>query len=164
MNKKKLILKVIILSVGFMLSCAANAQNVQDSVMLNPLDSIASYDIFVKLSEAAEGRVILGGDDIKTVINEVKTQKSKSLKGCRIRIFRDSSQGASRRAESAKSNIEKNYPGLPVYVIHDSPNFYVDVGDYRTKDDAEKMKRTLIAAYPDSGVSIFLTDINFPPL
>ncbi|MDR1887100.1 MAG: SPOR domain-containing protein [Prevotellaceae bacterium] len=161
MNKKN-VLYVGILLAGTMLSVAGNAQDLQDSIAVNPLDSIAAYDIFDKLSETAEGKVILGGDDVKSIINEMKTQKNNILKGWRIRIFRDSSQAASRKAESIKSDIEKTFPGVPVYIRHDSPHFYVEVGDYRTRDDAEKMKRTLRAEFP--GASIVPASINFPPL
>jgi hypothetical protein len=161
MNKKNL-LSTLILLIGIMLSVSGQAQDVRDSTVFNPLDTIASYDIFDKLSKSAEGRVTLGGDDVKSIIDELKTQKSKTLKGYRIRIFRDSNQAASRRAESLKSDIEKTYPGLPVYVTHNSPNFYVEVGDYRTRDEAEKMRRTLIASFP--GASLISVSINFPPL
>jgi hypothetical protein len=161
MNNKK-VLSIVILLIVIMLSVSGRAQNVQDSIATNPLDTIASYDIFDKLSETTKGKVILGGDDVKSIINEVKTQKNKPLKGWRIRIFRDSNQAASRKAESIKSDIERTYPGLPVYVTHNSPNFYVEVGDYRTRDDAERMRRTLIATFPAaSPVSV---SINFPPL
>jgi hypothetical protein len=161
MNNKKN-LSIVILLIVIMLSVSGSAQNVQDSIATNPLDTIASYDIFEKLSKTTEGKVTLGGDDVRSIINEVKAQKSKPLKGWRIRIFRDSNQAASRKAESIKSDIEKTYPKLPVYVTHNSPNFYVEVGDYRTRDDAEKMRRTLIATFPAaSPVSVL---INFPPL
>ncbi|MDR1130004.1 MAG: hypothetical protein LBK96_03370 [Prevotellaceae bacterium] len=161
MNKKKN-LSTVILLIGIMLSVSGKAQSVQDSIITNPLDTIASYDIFDKLSETGGGRVILGGDDVKSIVNEIKTQKSKPLKGYRIRIFRDSKQAASRKAESIKGEIEKTYSGLPVYVRHDSPTFYVEVGDYRTQEDAEKMKRTLISAFPEA--RLVSVSINFPPL
>ncbi|MDR1593179.1 MAG: hypothetical protein LBS43_01685 [Prevotellaceae bacterium] len=161
MNKKKH-LSTIILLISIVLSVAGNAQNVQDSTVFNPLDTISAYDIFDKLSQTGEGKVILGGDDVRTVINGMKTQKNKPLRGYRIRIFRDSNQAASRRAASIKNDIEKTYPGLPVYVTHNSPNFYVEVGDYRTKGEAEKMKRTLLSAFP--AASLVSVPINFPPL
>jgi hypothetical protein len=166
MNKKNL-LSTLILLIGIMLSIAGNAQNIQDSIETNPLDTIAPYDIFNKLSETTEGKVILGSEDVKSIINEMKAQKIKPLKGYRVRVFRDNGQAASRRAESIKSEVEKAYPGVPVYVKHFSPNFYVDVGDYRTQDDAEKMRRILIAASfagAGAGVSLIYTDINFPTL
>jgi hypothetical protein len=161
MNGKKF-LSTIILLTGITLSVAGNAQNIRDSALVHPLDTIISYDIFDKLSAATGGRVVLGGDNIKTIINEMKTQKSKPLKGFRVRIFRDNNQTASRRAEATKNDVEKTYPGLPVYITHEAPFFYVDVGDYRTQDDAEKMKRTLIPAF--SKAAIISVSINFPPL
>jgi hypothetical protein len=162
MNKKNLRATLILLTGGIMMSVTGRAQDVSDSIMTNPLDTIASYNIFDKLSESVEGRVILGGDDVKSIISELKTQKSKTLKGWRIRVFRDSNQAASRRAENTKNEIRKTYPGLPVYVTHKSPNFFVEVGDYRTKEDAEKMRRTLVASFP--AASLVSASINFPPL
>ncbi|MDR2287184.1 MAG: hypothetical protein LBE04_06885 [Prevotellaceae bacterium] len=164
MNKEKH-LSTIILLIGIVFTVTGNAQNtpyIQDSTVFNPLDTIMAYDIFDKLSQTAKGKVILGGDNVKSIINEMKTQKSEPLKGWRIRVFRDRDQGASRRAEAQKNDIEKKYPGLPVYVTHDSPAFYVDVGDYRTTDEAEKMKRILISSIPEA--STVLVSINFPPL
>jgi hypothetical protein len=167
MNNKKH-LSTIILLIYIVLSVTGNAQNVQntqnvrDSTVINPLDTIAAYDIFDKLSQSNEGKVILGGDDVKAVIDAMKTRKGKPLTGYRIRIFRDSKQGASHIAAKYKSDIETTYPGLPVYVTHDSPRFYVEVGDYRTKDEAEKMRRILIATF--SGASLVPVPINFPPL
>jgi hypothetical protein len=160
MNKKKY-LTTVMLSVGIILSVTGKAQNIHDSVRLHPLDSIASYDIFGKLFEPAAGRVILGGDDVRPIINELKAQKNK-MRGLRIRIFRDSKQGALRRAENRKNEVLKAYPDVPVYVTHNSPNFYVEVGDYRTRDEAEKMRRLMIAAFSEA--SIVSVVINFPPL
>jgi hypothetical protein len=161
MDKKNLLTTLILLN-GIMFPAALNAQGVRDSVASNPLDTIVSYDIFDKLYEQADGKVILGGDDVRSVINELKTQKSRPLKGWRIRIFSDRNQAASRRAESIKNDIEKTSPGLPVYVTHKSPIFYVEVGDYRTRDDAEKMKRILSVSFPKA--SLAPVSINFPPL
>jgi hypothetical protein len=165
MNKEKH-LSTIILLIGIVLTVTGNAQNnlgIQDSTVFNPLDTIVAYDIFDKLSQATEGKVILGGDNVKSIISEMKARKSEPLKGCRIRIFRDREQGASRRAEIQKNEIEKKYPGLPVYVTYDSPAFYVDVGDYRTTDEAEKMKRILISSL-SLEASMISVQINFPPL
>lgn len=153
---------VLLLMSGITTTVSVKAGLVRDSASTHPLDTISSYDIFEKLSESSSGQVILGGDDIRAVFNELKTQKYKPLKGWRIRIFRDRGQSALRNAESVKSDIEKAYTGIPVYVTHNSPNFFVDVGDYRTQDDAEKMRRKLISSY--TGASMVLVAINFPPL
>jgi len=156
---KKILLSTVILVFVGMLSIEGKAQ---DSIASNPLDTIVSFDIFEKLSDRTEGKVILGGDEIKSIVNESKTKKSAPLKGWRIRIFRDNSQAASRKAESIKNDMNRTFPGLPVYIRYDSPNFYVEVGDYRTRDDAEKMRRLLLPAYRLASPA--LGNINFPPL
>jgi hypothetical protein len=127
-------------------------------------DTAYSYSIFDRLSEspAGKGRVTLGGDNLKALINESKTLKKPAIKGCRIRVFRDNSQTARQKAESIKTAIEKSYPSLPVYISHQSPDFYVEAGDFRTPDDAEKMKRKLVFQYP--AATLVNVSINFPPL
>ncbi|MDR2466510.1 MAG: hypothetical protein LBD35_03870 [Prevotellaceae bacterium] len=127
-------------------------------------DTAYSYNIFDKLSEssAGKGKVTLGGDNLKALVNETKTVKKPAIKGCRIRVFRDNSQTARQKAESIKAAIEKSYPALPVYISHQSPDFYVEAGDFRTPDDAEKMKRRLVFLYP--AATLVNVSINFPPL
>lgn len=147
---KKIFLSIVILA-GFIFCTKAHSQ-----------DSITSFNIFEKLASSGEGKVILGGDNVVSVIEETKAMKKTPLKGWRIRIFRDSSQGARNKAERTVSYIKENYPELPAYITHSSPYFYVEVGDYRTRDDAEKMKRTLSASYPVS--SLINVSIKLPPL
>ena len=124
----------------------------------------SAYNVFDKLSEvsAGKGKVTLGGDNLKALINETKTVRKPTVKGCRIRVFRDNSQTARQKAESIKAAIEKSYPSLPVYISHQSPDFYVEAGDFRTPDDAEKMKRKLVFSYP--AATLVNVSINFPPL
>lgn len=140
--------------------CRSHAQ--QDSLTTKN-DAVTVYDIFEKMSETSsdKGKIVLGGDNIKSIIQENKNAK-KSIKGCRIRIFKDNSQTARQKAENIKASIERNYPGFPVYITHLSPNFHVDCGDFRNQDEAEKMRRTLIAAYP--GTTLVNVTINLPPL
>jgi hypothetical protein len=156
---KKILLSTGALFVGMLLFVEGKSQ---DSIASSPLDTIDSFNIFDKLSRSGEGKVILGGDDVKTIINESKTKKTATLKGWRIRIFRDNSQAASRKAEKIKSEINQTFPKLPVHIKYDSPLFSVEIGDYRTSEDAEKMRRLLLPAYP--GASTVPVNINFPPL
>jgi hypothetical protein len=143
--------------------CLCNAQNTAEKKETEKKDTLVLYDIFDKLSETSHGggKVTLAGDDIKSIINDTKNVK-KQLKGYRIRIFRDNSQTARQKAENIKANIGKEYPSLPIYITHNSPDFHVEVGDFRNHDEAEKTKRTLINSYPEA--TLVNVNINFPPL
>jgi hypothetical protein len=159
----KKILFVAAVLAGILTATAGNAQNMdimRDSVAA---DTIISFDIFERLSVYSQntGKVTLEGDDIKSIINENKVAK-KTLKGYRIRVFKDNTQTARNKAEDTKNNLEKAYPGLPVYRTHQSPNFQIEAGDFRTRDDAEKMLRILLPTYPLA--RIIIVPINFPPL
>jgi hypothetical protein len=123
----------------------------------------ATYNIFDRLAKADEGKVILGGDNIKTLINEARAARrvNRNVTGWRIRVFSDKNQNALQKAEATKASLAKIY-GSAVYITHNSPNFYVEVGDYRTLDEAEKTRKRLSSTYP--GAAIVQTRINFPPL
>lgn len=154
---KKILTGIIVFTGMFFCSNAYS----QDTIEI--VHKVINIDIFEKIATPSNnGKVTLGGDNIKSIIAEVKESKKTPLKGFRIRVFMDNSQNARNKAEGTKNRIKNEYPYLPVYVSHISPNFYVDVGDFRTRDDAEKMKNTLKASYP--ALRIVPTNIKLPPL
>lgn len=63
-------------------------------------------------------------------------RKNNSLNGFRIRIFSNSGQTARQKALNEKGRFMKLFPSIESYMIYDTPNFKVYVGDFRTKSDA----------------------------
>lgn len=129
-------------------------------------DTVAAFRIFQQLSESTPdgGTVKINADHrLESVMqNHFNKGSSTSIKGWRIRIFRDNRQDGRQRAEQVMASVRANYPGTPVYLSYEAPHFYVAVGDYRSRDAAEKMKRTLQIPYP--GASLIEETIKFPPL
>ena len=129
-------------------------------------DSIPRINIFTRLSQPGKGgaKVTLKGTDIEPIlgarINRSKTPQIGN--GWRIRIFRDNRQDGRSRAEYIVNNIKSEYPGTSAYASYEAPYWYVAVGDYRTREDAEKMKRKIARTYPTA--SLINTTINLPPL
>ena len=127
----------------------------------------ASFDIYDRLIRHSD-------DGSEIVINQdsrVETQMKqhfdrgnfgKNLRGYRIRVYRDNARNARERSAQIVNSFKGSYPGVPVYRTYTAPTWYIEVGDYRTRDDAEKMKKELIKIYP--GASLIEGTINFPPL
>lgn len=79
------------------------------------------------------------------------------LKGYRVQIFFGSSRQSAYEAESKFLN---EYPEIPAYVSYTEPNFKVQVGDFRTHLEAEKMENELKETF--NTLFIIPTTINPP--
>lgn len=129
-------------------------------------DTIPKFDILTRLSEPGKNgaAITLAGADIESILgrrfNAVKTPSISN--GWRIRIFRDNSQDGRSRVEKLVNKIKNEYPGTSTDIKYEAPYWYVAIGDYRTREDAEKMRRTIIKNYP--AASLINTTINLPPL
>jgi hypothetical protein len=152
-----------ILSVAFtalMFPTVVKAQITNDSVN-------AIFDIYDRLASSGNNgsQIVINQDSrVESLLKQhfEKGKSGKNLKGWRIRIFRDNSRDARSRSESVMLSIKNNHPGIPVYRNYVAPYYYVSIGDFRTRDEAEKMKAQLKNIY--SGASLIEEMINFPPL
>lgn len=149
---------LVISILALLISTMLHAQTSNDSV-------IANFNIFDRLKTSTNGSEITI-EPSSQIENLLKQHFDKGgpekNKGWRVRIFRDNSQNGRARSEALKSTFNQNNPGVPVYRTYESPYWYVAIGDFRTRDEAEKMKKELKSTYP--GASLIEVFINFPPL
>ncbi|MDR1056832.1 MAG: hypothetical protein LBL90_13705 [Prevotellaceae bacterium] len=141
-------------------SLTSHAQITPDSIHA----SFTIYDRLIESSDNGSEIVINQDSRVESLLKQHfdKGSAGKNLRGWRIRIFRDNSQSARDRSEYLMSSFKNNNPGVPVYRSYAAPTWYVSVGDFRTRDAAEKMKKDLLHTHP--GASLIETIINFPPL
>jgi hypothetical protein len=100
---------------------------------------------------------------IKEQFNSYITRNSyKKLQGFRVRIFFDNSQIARQQSLDVEMDFKNQYPDIPTYRIHQNLYFKVAVGDFRTKSDAMRFKRSIENLYP--GAFIIKETINYPAL
>lgn len=82
-----------------------------------------------------------------------------SSMGFRVQIY----YGADRReAFSEQAKFRASYPKLNTYITYKEPNYYLRVGDYRTRMEAQKFLNELRPSYPT--LFIFREKINAPIL
>jgi len=77
--------------------------------------------------------------------------------GYRVQIYFGSNRQA---AYSAQAKFMYDYPDVPTYVTYIEPNFKVQVGDFRTRLEAQKMQSDLNGMF--SSLFIIPTKINPP--
>ncbi|MBR5924690.1 MAG: SPOR domain-containing protein, partial [Bacteroidales bacterium] len=70
------------------------------------------------------------------VETRIRSNRSKTFSGYRIRIFFDNSQTARTASEAALYRFKVLNPGVSAYRSFSSPYFRVTVGDYRNKSEA----------------------------
>jgi hypothetical protein len=91
-----------------------------------------------------------------------KNLKREGMDGYRVEIFFSSTQDAKEQALKIKTKFLSDYPDYAVHVKFVAPNFRVRAGDFRTKNEAWKLYKTIQADYP---AAFIVPDvIDFPLL
>lgn len=79
------------------------------------------------------------------------------IDGYRVQITFEQSKEA---IETAKSKFSQMYPDIPIYTIYKAPNFFLKAGDFRSYNEAEKIKSKIEGDFPTSNV--IKEKINLP--
>lgn len=69
------------------------------------------------------------------------------MNGYRIQLFFDASKES---VDAARSKFVTMYPKVDTYLSYTAPNYFLKVGDFRTQNEAEKVKSGIDALFPTS--------------
>jgi hypothetical protein len=117
------------------------------------------------------GTVIAQGGDIEVIkspkLDALVSKQSEvvppavrpQIDGFRIQLFFDSNKS---EINNAKSRFISRFSKVDTYITYDQPNFFLKVGDFRTRLEAEKIKAQIVAEFPTS--FIVKEKINLPRL
>ncbi len=89
-------------------------------------------------------------------------QKRKGLNGYRLEIFFSSETKAREQAVKTKNEFNIVFPTITSYLLFQTPNFKVRIGDFRNKSEALKAKAYIESKYPNA--FIVKDVIRFPEL
>lgn len=99
---------------------------------------------------AQSGNVRIEIDDRieQGMLEHLKSKDTLNASGYRVQVYfgNDKSQ-----AEKAKQKVNQSCPaiGEAVYIVYQSPNYKVRVGNYEREVDAQKTLRVLAAEFPN---------------
>ncbi|WP_443936755.1 SPOR domain-containing protein [Pedobacter sp. MW01-1-1] len=79
--------------------------------------------------------------------------------GYRVQIFYGSDR---REVFNQQARFKSNYPKYNTYITYKQPNYYIRVGDFRTKQEAQKLMTELRPTFPT--LFVFREKINAPTL
>ncbi|HEY3372510.1 MAG TPA: SPOR domain-containing protein [Prolixibacteraceae bacterium] len=89
-------------------------------------------------------------------------QRRRGTDGFRLEIYFSSDSKAREQAMRVKNEFNLIFPDIPAYVLFQTPNFKVRIGDFRNKSEALKSKANISSKYPNA--FIVKDIIRFPQL
>lgn len=93
-------------------------------------------------------------------INEVTTRDSRrNIPGYRIQVVKSNDRN---QVFAIKTKIYQSYPELKPYLIYQPPNYKLNVGNFKTADEAEPYMQKLAHDFP-SGVYLVHDIIEVKP-
>lgn len=137
--------KIILINVLSLVTCFCFAQKGTVTVVKDPLiDSLIAKRMEVyKLVPGATGIT-------KPVVSSY---------GYRVQVFYGSDR---REIFNQQNRFRDENPGINTYITYKAPNYYLRVGDYRTRLEAQQLMSELRPSFPT--LFIFREKINAPSL
>lgn len=144
-----------------------------DFIAMKIIYTIAFFLILFKTSLAQKGEVTVVKDPlidslIAKRIEVYRTGGDVTLKpnkpvvsdyGYRVQVFYGSDR---REMFNQQARFKSSYPKINTYIIYKEPNYYLRVGDFRTRMEAQRLMSELRATFPT--LFIFREKINAPIL
>jgi hypothetical protein len=125
-------------------------------------NSISAQGIY---PEIPKGSVVINeSDEIKRLIQNYieENNKKKGSEGFRVQILSESGNDAKKKALEMKTSFLGQFPIYPAYLLFQTPNFKIRVGDFRTKLEAYRCMKQIKSGFPNAFV--VKDDIQFPNL
>jgi hypothetical protein len=89
-------------------------------------------------------------------------QRRRGTEGFRLEIFFSSENKAREQAVRIRNEFNLIFPNITSYLLFQTPNFKVRVGDFRNKSEALKTKTYIESKYPNAFIVNDM--IRFPEL
>jgi len=126
--------------------------------------TLGTFLFVVSFLRAQSGHIeIIKDNRINALIGRQSTvippEVRPQIDGYRIQLFFDSDRSA---VNDAKGRFMSRFTKIDSYVTYNAPNFFLKVGDFRTRLEAEHIKSIIESEFPTS--FIVREKINLPRL
>ncbi|MBI2259299.1 MAG: SPOR domain-containing protein [Flavobacteriia bacterium] len=120
------------------------------------------FFIISSISFSQKGQIEISADPrIDALIKQegavIPPATSPQINGYRIQLYFDSEKN---KVDEARSKFINLFPKVDTYVHFNAPNYFLKVGDFRTQNEAEKIKSSVESQFPTS--FIVKEKINLP--
>ena len=104
-----------------------------------------------------KGIVIIKDKKIDALIQNKSNVRRVSITGYRVQIYFSTNKS---ELNDVRLKFIKSYPRIETYITYDAPNYFLRVGDFADRNDAEKFKKDIFREFPDN--FIIKCGINLP--
>jgi hypothetical protein len=150
-------MKLIIPWIAFILFCLSVSAQQSSYNPNQPETENVSQPISEQLPVSQDARI-----DSLLKRHIAMNKRMNGTEGYRLEVFFSSGLKAREEAMSVKTEFLTKYPDVQAYMIFQSPDFKVRVGDFRTKNEALALKDRIKKTYPNA--FIVKDIIQFPKL
>jgi hypothetical protein len=110
----------------------AKAQSVSPDIVKDP-----RLDLLIKKQTELNRKVYL--------------ENNRTAQGFRILVINTSDR---QKAMDTKSTLMRDFPDHKTYLIYQSPHFKIQIGNFRTRPDAEGLRKQITRIYPNGVIVI----------
>ena len=138
MNKLLIVISILVLYVAIL-----QGQSGRSGDILGRLKNL----------QTASSRITINIDSLieKNYYKHIlHNQRNPGAMGYQIRIFSGSGSGAKDNAEKARSLFIYNYENIEAYLLYDTPDYKVYVGDCRTKSEQIRLINHIRYNFPNA--------------
>jgi hypothetical protein len=115
------------------------APSTKENIELNLLDTSDQ-------NQYIEGNITVYSDSrIDSLVSHLDANPPE-IKGYRVQVF----FGNRNEAENIKAAFLRKFNQWPIYIVWQQPDFKIQVGDFLTKIEAEKVQHEIISSYPNA--------------
>jgi len=139
--------KIVLLSIFTFLFLQLNAQY--------STKELTKTGVFNGAYSSSAGQVFINQNpDLQMIVNNhISINKDKYvIKGWRVQVYLGSGKNAGSRANAKKTSFLSRYPNINAYLVYDAPYFKIQVGNFRTKLQAEAFKKKISKHFSKSWV------------
>lgn len=104
-----------------------------------------------------KGVVIIKDKKIDALIQNKSNVRRVSITGYRVQVYFSTNKS---ELNDVRLKFIKSYPRIETYITYDAPNYFLRVGDFADRNDAEKFKKEIFREFPDN--FIIKSGINLP--
>ena len=94
-----------------------------------------------------------------TLNRKVYLDNNRTAQGYRILVMNTNDR---KKAMDTKSKLMRDFPEHKTYLVYQSPSFKIQIGNFRTRNDAERLRKQITKMYP-SGVIVIPSTIEVKP-
>lgn len=98
------------------------------------------------IAQDIDGNVVIYSDSRIDSLVSYLNDNPPATNGYRVQIYFGNRTGA----ENRKAEFLRRYSEWPIYIVWQQPDFKVQVGDFMTKIQAEKVQHEIISSYPNA--------------